>query len=211
MSNWSTTVAKTWKINHLKKRVVQIDIISNSNALLFVISLRVFCTCRVQTEQQEETDPAHWLVARVTVKLAQNTDHLLPATSSATRLSTIFFFAVCSTAVWKLLNTSWNSRSLAGMPISTKVQLNIIYGGFWTKHHKLQPFIAHGPRSSKTTVCPDSAIAAWSTALLETLTVPQLVKELPALYGTQSFITAFTTARHLSLSWTRPIHASQPI
>jgi hypothetical protein len=31
----------------------------------------------------------------------------------------------------------------------------------------------------------------------------QLVKELPALYGTQRFITAFTIAHHLSLSWAR--------
>jgi len=33
--------------------------------------------------------------------------------------------------------------------------------------------------------------------VLEKLTVAQQVKELPALYGTQSFITLSTTARHL--------------
>ena len=42
---------------------------------------------------------------------------------------------------------------------------------------------------------------AWGTALLKKLTVPQLVKKYPAFYGTWRFITAFTTARHLSLSW----------
>jgi len=38
-----------------------------------------------------------------------------------------------------------------------------------------------------------------STVLLEKLTVPKLVK-FPVFYGTGMFITAFTTARYLSLS-----------
>jgi hypothetical protein len=33
----------------------------------------------------------------------------------------------------------------------------------------------------------------------------QLVKKFPAFYGTRMFITAFTRARHLSLSWARSI------
>ena len=37
--------------------------------------------------------------------------------------------------------------------------------------------------------------------LLEKLTGFQLVKKFPAIYGTRRFITAFTSARHLSLSW----------
>jgi hypothetical protein len=36
--------------------------------------------------------------------------------------------------------------------------------------------------------------------LLEKLTGFKLVKKLPAFYGTLKFITAFTSARHLSLS-----------
>ena len=40
----------------------------------------------------------------------------------------------------------------------------------------------------------------WSKVLLEKLTGSQLVKKLPAFYGTQRFITAFTTARHPSPS-----------
>jgi hypothetical protein len=35
------------------------------------------------------------------------------------------------------------------------------------------------------------------------LTGPKLVKTLPALYGTQQFITTFTRAHHLSLSSAR--------
>jgi hypothetical protein len=39
----------------------------------------------------------------------------------------------------------------------------------------------------------------WSRVLLEKLTGLQLVKKFPAYYGTRRFITAFTSARHLSL------------
>ena len=43
-------------------------------------------------------------------------------------------------------------------------------------------------------------ITPWSRVLLEKLTGFQLVKKFPAFYGTKRFITAFTSARHLSLS-----------
>jgi hypothetical protein len=43
-------------------------------------------------------------------------------------------------------------------------------------------------------------LTLWSTVLLEKLTGSKLVKKLPALYGTRKFITALTSARHLSLS-----------
>jgi len=43
-------------------------------------------------------------------------------------------------------------------------------------------------------------LTPWSTVLLEKLIGSQLVKKFPAFYGTQSFITAVTRARHLSLS-----------
>ena len=38
----------------------------------------------------------------------------------------------------------------------------------------------------------------------------QLVKELPAFHGTRRFITALTSVRHLSLSWTSPIQSIYP-
>jgi hypothetical protein len=38
-----------------------------------------------------------------------------------------------------------------------------------------------------------------------------LVKKFPAYYETQRFISAFTNARHPSLSSTRPIHSMAPI
>jgi hypothetical protein len=39
-----------------------------------------------------------------------------------------------------------------------------------------------------------------SRVLLEKLKRPKLLKRYPAFYGTRRFITAFTTARHLSLT-----------
>jgi hypothetical protein len=36
----------------------------------------------------------------------------------------------------------------------------------------------------------------WNSILLEKLTVAQLVKESPAIYGTRSFSTVFTRSRH---------------
>ena len=39
----------------------------------------------------------------------------------------------------------------------------------------------------------------WSTVLLEKLTVSQLVKKFPIVYGTRSFITTFASTQHLSL------------
>jgi hypothetical protein len=43
-------------------------------------------------------------------------------------------------------------------------------------------------------------LSPWSRGLPDKLTRPQLIKEFPALYGTQKFITALTRAKHQSLS-----------
>jgi hypothetical protein len=49
-----------------------------------------------------------------------------------------------------------------------------------------------------------------SRVLPEKLIGPQLVKKFPAFLGTRRFITAFTTARYLSLSWARAIYSTHP-
>jgi len=43
-------------------------------------------------------------------------------------------------------------------------------------------------------------LTPWSRVLLEQLTGSRLLNKFSAFYGTRSFITAFTCARHLSLS-----------
>ena len=50
-----------------------------------------------------------------------------------------------------------------------------------------------------------------SRVLLEKLTGFQLVKKFPAFYGTRRFITTFTSARHLSLSWASSIQSIPPL
>jgi len=40
----------------------------------------------------------------------------------------------------------------------------------------------------------------WNRVVLEKITGFQLVKKFSAFYGTRKFITAFTSAHHLSLS-----------
>ena len=44
-------------------------------------------------------------------------------------------------------------------------------------------------------------LTPWSRVLPEKLTVSQLVKNFHAFFGTRRLFTAFTIARHLSLSW----------
>ena len=46
----------------------------------------------------------------------------------------------------------------------------------------------------------------WCRVLFEKLTGLQLVKKSPAFHRTPRFITALTSVRQLSLSWTNPIH-----
>ena len=50
----------------------------------------------------------------------------------------------------------------------------------------------------------------WRRVLLEKLTGLKLVKKFPAFYGTRRFITAFTSAHHLSLSWASSIQSILP-
>ena len=53
-------------------------------------------------------------------------------------------------------------------------------------------------------------LGPWSRVLLEKLTGFQLVKKFPAFHRSQRFITAFTSARHLSLSWASSIQSIPP-
>jgi hypothetical protein len=53
-------------------------------------------------------------------------------------------------------------------------------------------------------------LTPWSRVLPEQLKHNKLLKKCPAFYGTRRFITAFTRARHLFLSWARLIQAMPP-
>ena len=53
-------------------------------------------------------------------------------------------------------------------------------------------------------------LTPWSRVLLEKLASLQLGKKFPVFYGTRRFLTALTSARHLSISWASPIQSSYP-
>jgi len=53
-------------------------------------------------------------------------------------------------------------------------------------------------------------LTPWSRVLLEKLTGLHLVQKLPAFYGTRRFMTAFTSARHLYLSWASSLQFIHP-
>jgi len=53
-------------------------------------------------------------------------------------------------------------------------------------------------------------LTPWSRVLLEKLTGSAASQEIPHIYGTRRFITVFTSARHLSLSWTNSIQSPPP-
>ena len=53
-------------------------------------------------------------------------------------------------------------------------------------------------------------LTPWCRVLLEKLTGMQIVKKFPTFYGTQRFITALTSVRHLSLSWASTIQSTYP-
>jgi len=56
----------------------------------------------------------------------------------------------------------------------------------------------------------DYLLTPWSTVLLEKLTGSLIVKKFPTFYGTRRFITAFTSARQMSLSWASSIQSIHP-
>jgi hypothetical protein len=53
-------------------------------------------------------------------------------------------------------------------------------------------------------------LTPWSWTLLDRPPVVRSLDSLPAFYGTRRFITQFTRALHLFLSWARPIQSTSP-
>ena len=53
-------------------------------------------------------------------------------------------------------------------------------------------------------------LTPYSKVLLQKLTGSQLIKKFSTFYATRKFTTAFTTARHLSLSWASSIQSITP-
>ena len=75
----------------------------------------------------------------------------------------------------------------------------------WPLPHTLTYLLTYSLTHSLT-----HSLTPWSRVLLEKLTGFQLVRKFPALYGTWRFVTAFTSARLLSLSWASSIQSIPP-
>jgi len=82
--------------------------------------------------------------------------------------------------------------------------LSLVICGVYLLTYLLACLLAYSVTHSLT-----HSLTPWSRVLLEKLTGFQLVK-FPAFYGSQRFITAFISARHLSLSWANLIQSIPP-
>jgi len=60
--------------------------------------------------------------------------------------------------------------------------------------------LSHFNADFNVDICITYLLTPRSRVLLEKLTSSQLIKKFPTIYGTQRFITAFTSARYLTLS-----------
>jgi hypothetical protein len=65
--------------------------------------------------------------------------------------------------------------------------------------------------SDQSSPCLDSAVNLCCRVLHEKLGGPQLVNKRPTVYGTRRFITTYTTARHLFLSWAKSVQSMPPL
>ena len=62
------------------------------------------------------------------------------------------------------------------------------------------PSVKSPPQMEFESALQHYLLTPWSEILLEKLIGSQLVKKFPAFYGNWRFITAFTSARYMSLS-----------
>jgi hypothetical protein len=105
---------------------------------------------------------------------------------------------------WRLPLSGWNIQQCYHVSMASCNYLVVCNKHNGTSKRKADSFLP--ARSSIVTV----QLTPWSRVLPEKLTRPELLKKFPAFYGTRRFITVFTTARHLSLSWTRSIQSTNP-
>ena len=85
----------------------------------------------------------------------------------------------------------------------------ILTRGNRNARRKTRPFENLSTTKLKTYNSP-YLLTPYSRILPQKLTGSQLVKRFPSFYVTRSFITASTSARHLSLSWASSIQPVHP-
>jgi hypothetical protein len=116
----------------------------------------------------------------------------------------------------------WLRRLAAGLPPRRPVSIpgQSIWDLWWTKWHwdRFFPEYFGFPLSISFHRCSitrkrtkkGQKLTPWRRVLPHKLTDPQLVKNFPACYGTRRFITAFTSARRQSLTWTTAMQSMSP-
>ena len=102
------------------------------------------------------------------------------------------FVCVC---VYIYIYTSANAHTL-----HTYTYLYILCKPTYTHTNSVSTYI-------QRSFYPSYLLTPCTRVLLEKLNCSKLVKKFPAFYGTRRFITAFTSARHLSLSSARSIQS----
>jgi len=101
------------------------------------------------------------------------------------------------------------------LQVNTLCSTEIIFLIEWPvyeRHHTSRVRVAScsGVKMTKHSANLPYLLTPWYRVLLEKLTGLQLVKKFSTFHGTQRFITALTSARHLSLSWASPIQSIYP-
>jgi hypothetical protein len=72
---------------------------------------------------------------------------------------------------------------------------------------QFRTFQGRGSRGNQLPRHTNTCVTLWSSASSEDSNSPT-IQEFPAFYGIQRFITVFTTARHLCLSWGQSLQSS---
>jgi hypothetical protein len=136
-----------------------------------------------------------------------------------THLNDMSYVYCQSCYIWRMNRDWWLPRRILG-----NIETGIMEGSkeknqYWVPSYTKLPIDV----AVTETWARWTGHAAWIRKLYNILTyslhgaksfpkliVSQLVKKFSTFYGTQRFITAFTTARHLSLSWARAIQSIPP-
>ena len=92
------------------------------------------------------------------------------------------------------------TSAYAHRPTYINTYLYIIYKPTYTHTNSVRTY-------KQTSFYPSYSLTPCTRVFLEKLIDSKLVKKFPSFYGTQKFITAFTSARHLSLSSARSIQS----
>jgi len=116
---------------------------------------------------------------------------------------------MCLLFYFTLTTLAWLSQSKMLVSVGIRYAVTVTYsvrnGGNLLKYASTSSLSARGEYRAYQSVgilCVTSVflLTPWSRVLLEKLTGSQLVKTLLAFFVIRRFITAFTSARHLSLS-----------